>query len=67
MGNWEWGMGNELTEVEPERELYLAVTNSVVEDLFAEPVGKLLLKNRRLKLIAFDPKQEVIQQWIVPN
>ncbi|MCF4969571.1 hypothetical protein CV014_21880 [Nostoc sp. CMAA1605] len=60
-------MGNELTEVEPERELYLAVANSVVEDLFAEPVGKLLLKNRRLKLIAFDPKQEVIKQWIVPN
>ncbi|WP_236144057.1 element excision factor XisH family protein [Nostoc sp. CMAA1605] len=56
-----------MTEVEPERELYLAVANSVVEDLFAEPVGKLLLKNRRLKLIAFDPKQEVIKQWIVPN
>jgi hypothetical protein len=56
-----------LTELEPQRELYLAVATSVVEDLFEEPIGKLLLKNRRLKLIAFDPKQEEIKQWIVPN
>lgn len=56
-----------LTELEPERELYLAVPNSVVEDLFEETIGKLLLKNRRLKLIAFDPTEEVIKQWIIPN
>ncbi len=56
-----------LTEVEPERELYLAIPSNVFEDLFEEPIGKLLLKNRRLKLISFDPKQEVIKQWIIPN
>ncbi len=56
-----------LTEVEPSRELFLAVPNSVAEDLFEEPVGKLLLRKRRLKLISFAPQQEVIKQWILPN
>jgi hypothetical protein len=36
------------------------------QDILAE-LGKLLLRNRRLKLISFDPKQEVIRQWIVPS
>lgn len=44
-----------------------AIPNSIFEDLFEEPIGKLLLKNHRLKLISFDPKQEVIKQWITPN
>lgn len=56
-----------LNELEPERTLYLAIPNSVFDDLFEEPIGQLLLKNRRLKLITFDPKQEVIKQWIVPG
>jgi XisH protein len=54
-------------ELEPERMLYLAVPNRAFDDLFEEPIGKLLLRNHRLKLITFDPKQEVIQQWIIPN
>ena len=56
-----------LTELEPERALYLAVPSSVFDDLFEEPIGKLLLKNRRLMVISFDPKQEVIRQWITPS
>jgi hypothetical protein len=56
-----------LAEVEPERVLYLAIPSSVSEDLFAEPIGQLLLRNHRLKLISFDPKQEVIRQWIIPS
>ena len=56
-----------LAELEPDRTLYLAIPSSVFNDLFEEPIGKLLLKNRRLKLISFDPKQEVIRQWITPS
>lgn len=56
-----------LAELEPSRILYLAIPINVTEDLFEEPVGKLLLRNRRLKLISFDPKQEVIKQWITPS
>ncbi|BAZ25744.1 XisH protein [Kalymmatonema gypsitolerans NIES-4073] len=56
-----------LSELEPERALYLAVPSSVFDDLFEEPIGKLLLRNRRLMVISFDPKQEVIRQWITPS
>ncbi|MEH2168032.1 MAG: element excision factor XisH family protein [Nostoc sp.] len=44
--------------------VYLAVPDKVFNDLFQEPIGKLLLINHRLKLITFNPKQEVIKQWI---
>ncbi|MEH2061038.1 MAG: element excision factor XisH family protein [Nostoc sp.] len=56
-----------IVELEPERMLYLAVPNRVFDDLFEELIGKLLQRNHRLKLITFDPKQEVIKQWIIPN
>lgn len=53
-----------LEEIEPERMLYLAIKESIFEDLFCEPIGKLLLKKQRLKLIIFNPKQEAIIKWI---
>jgi len=53
-----------LAERETERILYLAVTQRTFNDIFEEPIGKLLLKNNRLNLIAFDPIKEVIVQWI---
>ncbi|MBR8827131.1 MAG: fatty-acid synthase [Gomphosphaeria aponina SAG 52.96 = DSM 107014] len=53
-----------LAEREPKRTLYLAVTKRVFNDIFEEPIGKLLLKNNRLNLIAFDPIKEVIVKWI---
>jgi hypothetical protein len=53
-----------LSRVEPDRELFLAVTGAVFADLFEEPIGRILLENRRLRLIVFDPQTEVIQQWI---
>ncbi|MEM1172155.1 MAG: element excision factor XisH family protein [Cyanobacteria bacterium P01_H01_bin.35] len=53
-----------IQELEPERLLYLAIIESVFEEIFAEPIGQILLKNKRLSLIVFDAKQEVICQWI---
>lgn len=41
----------------PAREIYH-------DDLFTAPIGKVLLDNRRLRLIVFDPCTEVIVQWI---
>jgi hypothetical protein len=52
-----------LVEQQPERTLYV-VTLRIFQDLFEEPIGKLLLKNGRVKLIVFDELQEVIIQWI---
>jgi hypothetical protein len=53
-----------LIEIEPERILYLAIRREVYEDIFEEPIGKILLDNHRLKLIVFDEDEEVIDQWI---
>jgi hypothetical protein len=53
-----------LSQVESDRELYLAVTEATFLDLFEEPIGKLLIENRRVRLLVFDPQREVIRQWI---
>ncbi|MEM9220705.1 MAG: XisH family protein [Cyanobacteria bacterium P01_F01_bin.150] len=52
-----------LAELEPERLLYLAVPVWAYESLFEEPLGRLLLRNKRLRLIVFEPIRELIQQW----
>jgi XisH protein len=53
-----------LEEAEPDRLMYLAVPWKVFEDLFEEPIGKLLLRRQRLRLIVFDPNKGFITQWI---
>ena len=53
-----------LTELEPERILYVALPIWAYESLFEEPLGQLLLRNERLRLIVFDPAQETIEQWL---
>lgn len=53
-----------LLQVEPERALYLAINEETFVNLFEEPIGKLLLDNRRVRLLVFDPQTEVIRQWI---
>ena len=53
-----------LAQREPDRILYLAVHEGVWLGIFAEPIGKLLLDNQRLKLLVFDRRAEVIMRWI---
>ena len=53
-----------LEENEPDRRLYLAIPSEVLNDLFQEPIGQLLLKRQRVQLLVFEPKQGVIIQWI---
>ncbi|MGF1676235.1 MAG: element excision factor XisH family protein [Rivularia sp. (in: cyanobacteria)] len=53
-----------LEEQQSDRVLYLAIPQRTYTDLFSEPIGQILLKKKRLRLIIFEPKQEVIVQWI---
>lgn len=55
---------NVLDVIEPDRQLYLAVRESVFLDLFEEEIGKLLLERQVLRLLTFDPELEVLRQWI---
>ncbi|MCG8368395.1 MAG: XisH family protein [Pseudanabaenales cyanobacterium] len=48
----------------PERRLYLAVSDSVYTTVFEEEVGQILLEDNLIRLLTFDPKQEMITQWI---
>jgi hypothetical protein len=52
-----------LARLEPDRDLYLAIDEETYADLFLEPIGTLLLENKRLKLLVFDPRKEVICRW----
>ena len=49
---------------EPERNIYLAVREEVYLDIFSEPLGQILLRKKRLKLIVFDSSREIIIRWI---
>lgn len=53
-----------MQKVEPDRILYLAVSEKAVEEIFDEPVGRLITEKQSLKLIFFEPQSEVITRWI---
>ena len=53
-----------LAKLDPDRVLYLAVPNDVARDLFEEPLGRLLVEDNLAQVIGFDPRAEVLVQWI---
>lgn len=53
-----------LVEREPDRVLYLAVPKDILQDIFEEPLGALLLKHNLAQVVGFDPATEVIVKWI---
>lgn len=53
-----------LAATEPERVLYLAMPDILLDTILEEPLGKLLLQNGRIRALLFDHKREVITQWI---
>lgn len=53
-----------LAQTDPTQELYLAVPHDTYEDIFKEPLGQLMITAAHLRLIVFDPAQEIVSQWI---
>ncbi|MGI4788708.1 MAG: element excision factor XisH family protein [Janthinobacterium lividum] len=53
-----------IDEIEPERTLYLAVPQRVIESLFQDDIGKLILREKLVQVIGFDPAEETLVQWI---
>ena len=53
-----------LSELEPERLLYLAVPERVYKGIFTDPLGQLVLERQRLQLLIFEESQERILRWI---
>lgn len=53
-----------LAVTEPDRLLYLAIREEIYVDFFSEPIVQIVLANHPIKLIIFDPIEEVIVKWI---
>lgn len=53
-----------LARLEPKRILYLAIRQETFIEVFQDPMGEVLLENKRLKLLVFDEIKEEIKQWI---
>ncbi|TAE58844.1 MAG: fatty-acid synthase [Nostocales cyanobacterium] len=53
-----------MNRLEPDRMLYLGVRDAVFTDLFAEPIGKLLIESENVNLLVFNAEYERIIQWI---
>ena len=53
-----------LAQREPNRVLYLAVPQDVVEDVFQEPLGQLLIGSAAIRVIGFEPTREEVVTWI---
>jgi hypothetical protein len=55
---------NILSEVEPDRILYLAIPVRIYDGIFKEPIGQLTVNREDLQIIVFDDELERIKQWI---
>jgi hypothetical protein len=40
------------------------VSFNIYEELFEQPIGQLVLRPQRLRLIVFEPQKGIIVQWI---
>jgi hypothetical protein len=55
-----------LTQVDPDRLLYLAVSRQAYEEIFQEPIGQLVINDLPLNLIVVDIASSKVHQWIPP-
>lgn len=53
-----------LQRLNPDRKLYLAVSEEIYQDFFGQPAIQDIVGDQNIKFIIFDPDQEIILQWI---
>ena len=53
-----------LRQIEPSREIFLAVSTEKYEKIFTRASVKFLVAEFRIKLFIFDPEKEEIIEWI---
>lgn len=56
-----------LNQVDPGREIYLAVTEVTYDEIFSEPLGKVVISDLPLKLLVVDVEKAEVKQWIPPR
>ncbi len=55
-----------LGKVDPEREIYLAITDTAYDEIFSEPVGELVVSELPMRLIVINSEKAEVQKWITP-
>ena len=53
-----------LAELEPQRELYLAVPEAAAQGIFQEEIGALVLRRQSVRLLSFDPEEQEVRRWM---
>jgi hypothetical protein len=53
-----------LSQEQPERELYLAIPSITYETFFKLELVQIVIQSQNLKLLIYEPEQEVIERWI---
>ncbi|NOT57301.1 MAG: fatty-acid synthase [Deltaproteobacteria bacterium] len=53
-----------LKQVDPQRNLYLAIADDVYRDFFLRPAIQEVVTDHQIHLLIFNPEQEEILQWI---
>lgn len=56
-----------LAQVDPEREIYLAIMDITYDEIFNEPIGKMVIEELPLKLMIVDVEKVEVKQWIPPR
>lgn len=57
---YQWALEGQ----EPDRKLFLAVSEAIYLKHFQKPIFKLVLNRNKINLLVYEPEQEVIIQWI---
>ena len=53
-----------LAEQEPEREVFVAVPDAIIDTVFAEEIGLILLRRGSIRLFGYNVAEEVITRWL---
>ena len=53
-----------LNKVDPTREIYLAITDVVYDEIFSEPIGEVVINDLPLQLLIVESESAEVQQWI---
>jgi hypothetical protein len=53
-----------LAELDPQREVFLAVAKEIYDDFFQRPSVKFFVNKINIKLLVFDNEKEEVVQWI---
>ena len=57
---YQWALESQ----EPERQLFLAISQPIYIKHFQKPIFQLVLERNQINLLVYEPEQEVILQWI---